>query len=139
MQSLHPVRRVAELGVVDVALLCAHREMRRMKRVAVIVGSVVLLAVVVLFSYGATAPNVDDLKRMGDPVVSQLQEYRTQHGHFPASLEEARIKPPRNRYGHFYAPDPTGDGFQLTLGDYERYDIMIIRLPGATTWTVLGE
>ena len=111
--------------------------MKNAKIVGAVVGSVLLLALIVLCIYGATAPSADDLKRMGDPVVTQLKAFRAQHGRFPKSLEEAGIQSPQTRYGAFYYTTvPPDDSFMLSVGDYERDGIMVFRQSGADEWGV---
>ena len=110
--------------------------MKRLKTVGIIVGAALLLALIALGIYGATAPSIGDLKRMGDSLVSQLQTYRTQHGQFPASLEEAGIQSPHTRYGDFYyTPVPRDDSFILRVGSDE-LGITVFRQSRATEWTV---
>ncbi|MHA3773365.1 hypothetical protein ACXR0O_17670 [Verrucomicrobiota bacterium sgz303538] len=111
--------------------------MKQSKLVGIALGCALLIGLVAFFVYGATAPSASDLKNLGDPIVIQLKAYRTQHGRFPSSLEEAGIQSPNTRYGHFYyTPVPPDDSFILSVGDYERDGIMVFRQSGADEWSV---
>jgi hypothetical protein len=59
-----------------------------------------------------------DLRGEGDAIVSGLNEYKRQHGRYPASLDEAGLTPALTTYGPWeYSCNGFG-GFTLSVGDY---------------------
>jgi hypothetical protein len=61
-----------------------------------------------------------DLRAEGDAIVRGLNEYKRQHGRYPASLAEAWLTPTVTAYGPWeYSKGPL-DGFSLSVGDYGR-------------------
>jgi hypothetical protein len=62
-----------------------------------------------------------ELRAEGDAIVRGLKQYKTQHGHYPASLAEAGLTPAVTAYGPWeYSRDDRDDSFSLSVGDYGR-------------------
>lgn len=62
------------------------------------------------------APN---LQQQGDRLIVAIEEFKTVHGRYPDSFDEAGIVPPATRFGPWmYKTDMRGQNFYLSIGDY---------------------
>jgi hypothetical protein len=81
----------------------------------------------------AAGPPFDDLKREGNPVIAEIEQYRQAHGHYPRSLAEAGLEPSPTRYGPWeYESD--GKEFVLSIGDYGRDGFVYFYSSRSRSW-----
>jgi type II secretory pathway pseudopilin PulG len=86
------------------------------------------LIVAVLLTSGVVAycvartPRFDALKAEGNTLVQQIEAYRSAHGEYPQSLEQAHIKAPFTFFGRWQYISTKRDWFMLSLGEYDRDD-----------------
>lgn len=69
------------------------------------------------------AYDLEAVKAAGNPMVTALMRYRSAHGHYPASLQEAGISNATTDLGNFeYERKGSGNRayFVLAAGDYAR-------------------
>jgi hypothetical protein len=65
------------------------------------------------------APSLADLERDGDRMIAAFEQYRRDHGQYPATADEAGVTLPETRFGRWqYRPEPDGREFALSIGDY---------------------
>lgn len=86
----------------------------------------ILLGVVLVASAcdrGNSTADIECAKSIGQPIIRRLNDYKNEHGRYPASLQEAGIAPAATRLGTFEY-ERRGEGsaeyFVLLVGDHRR-------------------
>ena len=95
---------------------------------ACVISAVLLLVGIAAWSSISFNVKISRLKRMGEPVVQQIEAYRDRHGTYPKSLEEANIRTVKTKYGAFRYRKRDANGrecFDLTVGDYSKHQFVL--------------
>ena len=82
------------------------------------------------------AEELDQLKTDGNTMIVLIEAWKTAHGAYPASLEEACIAVPPAEYGGWhYLTDRTGSDFSLSIGPCStRYPFSLCWLTESQEW-----
>jgi hypothetical protein len=74
------------------------------------------------------------LKEAGNAIISQLEDFKAEHGRYPNSLQEAGIEPEKTRYGPWKYEYISEKEYHLILGDYMRNHFELKRKPSDEDW-----
>jgi hypothetical protein len=79
------------------------------------------------------APSFASLRRDGDVMVADVEQYRQANGRYPETLAEAGVTPPWSRFGPWrYESD--GASFRLAIGEYGRDGFVLSFISGGRGW-----
>jgi hypothetical protein len=71
---------------------------------------------------------------MGDRMVTAVERFRTENGHYPKSLGDAGVVPRWSRYGPWRYESEDGRYFTLSIGDYGRDRFVYFYFSGLSEW-----
>jgi hypothetical protein len=105
-----------------------------LRRLLILVAGLSVTAVVAAVLWLGSAPSFGSLRRDGDRMVTAIERFRTENGHYPKSLGDAGVVPPWNRYGPWRYESDDGRYFTLSIGDYGKDGFVYWYFSGRGDW-----
>ena len=82
-----------------------------------------------------TQKRLQALMAEGDAIIVKLEAYKTKHGAYPETLQEAGVSAVQTKYGPWeYSSD--SNGIYLAVGDYRKHLFKIWWQPDLGTWYI---
>ncbi|QEL14247.1 hypothetical protein [Limnoglobus roseus] len=107
--------------------------MRKRKWLLLLLAVLTGTSVFAILWWQAEYPSRPALKSQGERMIAAVERYRTQHGEYPATLEDAGITPPSHGYGPWQYGH-NDNSFWLIVGDYGKDWFVLSYVSGDRGW-----
>ena len=95
----------------------------------------VVALVSVMISMCTASPDFLELKEEAKALIAAIEEYKTQQGHYPASLENAGLRSPSTSFGKWRYIPLADKTHEIQLGDY-LFDGFVLSYTSHRGWSL---